>query len=80
MIRKFVRNNQLLTAVIIYFVLYFIINKLSPSLLYNRDGSLRTFGIGYLNKTIIPIWLVSIILAILSYLIVLYYLAIPKIY
>ena len=80
MIRKYIRNNQLLTAVLIYFILYLLINKCSPSLLYNTDGSIRSFGIGYLNKTIIPVWLVSILLAILSYLFVLYYLAIPKIY
>lgn len=80
MLRKYIQRNQLLTAVIIYFALYTLINKLNPSLLYKQDGSLRTFGVGYLNKTILPVWLISIMLAILSYVIVLYYLAIPKIY
>ena len=80
MIRKFVQNNILFTSIFIYFTLYILINKLNPSLLYKQDGSLRTFGVGYLNKTIVPIWLVSILLAILSYILVLYYLAIPKIY
>jgi hypothetical protein len=80
MVRKFVQNNLLLTSIFIYFILYVLVNKLNPSLLYKQDGSLRTFGVGYLNKTIVPIWLVSIVLAILSYVLVLYYLAIPKIY
>jgi len=80
MIRKFVQTNLLLTSIFIYFTLYVLVNKLNPSLLYKQDGSLRTFGVGYLNKTIVPIWLVSIVLAILSYVLVLYYLAIPKIY
>ena len=46
--------------------------------MYNEDGSLRQFGLGYKNKTIITGWLLSIILAILSYLFVLYYLDYPK--
>ena len=44
-------------------------------MLYEDDGSFRQFGIGYQHKTIIPIWLVSIIIAIFSYLSVMYYLA-----
>lgn len=51
---------------------------LKPSFLYNKDGSIREFGIGYKNKTILPIWLLSLILGILSYLIVMFYLASPK--
>ena len=51
---------------------------LKPSLLYNNDGSLREFGIGYDRKTVLPIWLFSLVLAILSYLFVLYCLALPK--
>jgi len=50
-----------------------IIQYTNPSFLYNEDGSLREFGIGYSSKTILPIWLVAIIIAILSYLAVLIY-------
>ena len=46
---------------------------------YNSDGSLRQFGIGTKKKTVLPIWLLSLILAIFSYLFVLYYLSFPKI-
>jgi hypothetical protein len=38
------------------------------------DGSFREFGVGYKNKTVIPIWVVSIIIAILCYLAISYYL------
>ncbi len=48
---------------------------MKPRLLYDTDGSFRQFGVGYRHKTVIPIWLVSIILAIFSYIAVLYYLA-----
>ena len=39
---------------------------------FNKDGSIRKFGIGYKRKTVIPIWLLSIIFAILAYYLVLY--------
>jgi hypothetical protein len=56
-----------------------LILKLKPGFLYNHDGTLRTFGVGYKNKTVIPVWLLAIALAILSYLGILYYLIYPKI-
>ena len=49
------------------------INK--PSLLYENDGSFRKFGVGYRKKTVVPIWLISIIVALLSYVAVSFYLA-----
>ena len=54
-------------AVFIFLILFGIINALRPSVIYNKDLSFRRFGIGYKNKTVIPIWLLSIILAILVY-------------
>jgi hypothetical protein len=48
---------------------------LKPTIMYNEDGGFRPFGVGYRHKTVVPIWLVSILVAIFSYLGVLYYLA-----
>jgi hypothetical protein len=45
---------------------------MNPSFLYNEDGSLREFGVGYSSKTVLPIWLIAILLGILSYLFVYY--------
>ena len=41
---------------------------------HNKNGSIKDFGLGYKNKTVLPIWLITIILAIISYFLVLYYL------
>ena len=60
-------------AVFIFLILFGIINALRPSVIYNKDLSFRRFGIGYKNKTVIPIWLLSIILAILVYVAVIYF-------
>ena len=47
--------------------------------MYNENGSLRQFGIGFQRKTVVPAWLVAIIIAILSYLLVLY-VSTPQLY
>ena len=80
MIRTIVRNNKSSFAIIL-FVMFFVIFQLSePSFLYDNNGALRQFGLGMKNKTILPVWLLSIFLAIISYLLILYYLSFPKMY
>jgi hypothetical protein len=61
-----------------FICIFFIIQHFKPAFIYKKDGSLRQFGIGYKEKTILPIWLISIVLAILSYVFVMYYLAMPR--
>jgi uncharacterized membrane protein YozB (DUF420 family) len=73
----FIRNNPVLVSIILFLTLFIIFHLLKPGFLYNKDGSLRQFGVGYRNKTILPVWLLSIILGILSYLFVRYYLSKP---
>ena len=72
MLRTFTRNNTTLVSVVIFLVIFGIFQMIKPSFLYNNDGSLREFGVGYKNKTILPLWLFSIVLGILTYVLVLY--------
>jgi hypothetical protein len=72
-LKNIISKHKSSAAIILFVVLLFIIHTLKPSLIYNTDGSFRSFGVGYKNKTVVPIWLVSICLAILSYLAVSYY-------
>ena len=78
--RQFIRNNITLVAIILFLIIFIPIQIIKPAFLYNKDGSIREFGIGYKNKTIVPLWLFSILLGILTYLFVMYYLAFPKLY
>jgi hypothetical protein len=73
--RGFIYKNKLPISILIFLVLFSIIHYIKPGLLYTNEGGFRQFGIGYRHKTVIPIWLVAIFLAILCYLSVLYYLA-----
>jgi hypothetical protein len=78
--RPFIRNNSVLVAIVLFLVLFIFIQFGKPGFLYKSDGSLREFGVGYRNKTILPVWLLSIILGILCYLFILFYLANPQIF
>jgi hypothetical protein len=78
--RNYIRDNITLFSVILFMVIFGSIQFMKPRFLYNKDGSVREFGIGYKNKTIFPIWLLSIILGILSYLAVMYYVTAPRLF
>jgi uncharacterized membrane protein YozB (DUF420 family) len=75
MYRSYIAKNPTLVSVLLFLVIFITIQIGKPSFLYRDDGSIREFGVGYRNKTILPIWLLAIILGILSYLFVLYYLS-----
>jgi hypothetical protein len=73
--KGFVRYHKLSISIIIFLIMFSIVHMMKPTMLYNDDGSFRQFGVGYRHKTVIPIWFVSMVIAIFSYLFVLYYLA-----
>lgn len=73
MIHQFIQRNIPLTAILIFMIVFILTQVSKPSIFYNLDGSMRMFGVGYRNKTILPVWLLSIFIGILSYIAVLYY-------
>jgi hypothetical protein len=73
--KKIINQNKISISIFIFLIAFGIFHYIKPGFAYDNDGAFRQFGLGYKNKTIIPIWLVAIIFAIFSYLIVLYYLA-----
>jgi hypothetical protein len=66
-IKFYVRQHLTLMSIILFLTIFGFIQFMQPAFLYNSDGSLRDFGVGYKNKTILPVWLLSIVLGILSY-------------
>jgi hypothetical protein len=75
-LKGFVRYHKLNVTIFLFLILFTLVHLLKPGLVYEKDGSFREFGVGYRHKTVIPIWVVSIVLAILSYLAVSWYLLI----
>jgi hypothetical protein len=80
MYQQFIRNNPVLTSIILFLVIFILIILGKPGFIFNNDGSLRQFGVGYRNKTILPVWLLAIILGILCYVFVLYSIVHPKLF
>jgi hypothetical protein len=78
MLKKFIINNINLVSIIIFTILFIGIITIKPHFIFDKLGRPREFGLGYKNKTILPIWLIIIILAIISYLFVLYYINFSK--
>lgn len=78
MLRQFIQNNVNLTTIVLFLIFFIILIITKPGFIFDKRGRPREFGLGYKNKTVIPIWLAILILAIFSYLIVLYYLNLNK--
>lgn len=78
MYRSFIKKNTTSVAILIFISIFFTIQYLKPQFMFKKDGSIRQFGIGYKEKTVLPIWLIAIVIAILSYVFVMYYLAMPR--
>jgi hypothetical protein len=78
--RNYIRENITLVSVVLFIIIFGMIQMMKPACFYNKDGSISEFGIGYKNKTILPIWLSSIVLGILCYLAVMYYIAYPRMF
>lgn len=78
-LRTILKKNITATTIIFFVLMYIFINYLKPAFLYTHKGTLRQFGLGYKQKTIFPLWLLSIIMAIISYLVIRFYIIYPNI-
>ena len=67
-----IKKNRLSVSIILFLIIFITILQFKPAFLFNKDGSIRNFGLGKSNTSIIPIWLFGILIATLSYLLILY--------
>ena len=44
--RLFIRRNVTSVAIVIFIILFCIIQTVEPAFIYNKDGTLRQFGLG----------------------------------
>lgn len=73
MYKSFIKKNLIGTSIFIFVLIYIILICIKPSFLFTKEGSIRHFGLGKRNSTIIPIWLITIIMVIFIYLTVFSY-------
>ena len=64
--------NTLTFAIAVFMVTFAVFIGTSPSFAFDAKGRAKPFGIGIKRRTVTPVWLVAIIIAILSYTAVLY--------
>jgi len=64
----YIRKHKVIVAIFFFLVLFSTLHYLKPKCIYNDEGGFRPFGLGYRHKTILPIWVVAILLAIFCYL------------
>lgn len=77
--RGTLRTHITSISIVIFAIVYCYLNYLKPAFLYNKNGSLREFGVGFKKKTVVPLWLITIFIAIMSYFSVLYYIESPNV-
>ena len=70
---SFVRKHSKAVSIVVFIIVFIIIVNLKPGFLFNKNGMIRKFGLGKMNCTIVPLWLFVIVIAILSYLVINYY-------
>lgn len=75
-IKQLVRIHKINFAILLFLIVFSVIHYLKPNIIYNEEGGFRPFGLGYRNKTVVPMWVVAIVLGILSYLAVLWFLTV----
>jgi hypothetical protein len=68
--KALLRRNIVNLSILLFLFLFALLHYIKPGLVYDHDGSFRQFGLGYKHKTVTPVWIFAIIIAILSYIIV----------
>jgi hypothetical protein len=68
--KKLLRIYKVQFAILLFIISFSGFHTIKPSFAYQPNGAYRPFGVGFKHKTVIPIWIVAIIFAILSYLII----------
>lgn len=68
--KKALRIYKVQFAIFLFLISFSVFHWIKPSFAYQPNGAYRPFGVGYKHKTVIPIWVVAIVFAIISYLII----------
>ena len=62
----FTIDKNLQTVLIILLFINFVVYKVKPEMIFNKDGEMKDFGVGP-DKTITPFWLVTLSISLIIY-------------
>ena len=60
--KTFLKAYTMHISILLFLILMVGVHLIKPGFIYNQEGGFRPFGIGYKHKTVIPMYIVSIIL------------------
>ena len=64
---KIIHQSPLKSAIILYLLIVIIILIIKPKSLFDSKGNSKQFGVGREDKTIFPVWLLFLLIAIICY-------------
>lgn len=75
---RLILKNRLGVSMALFTILFSVVVIVKPNFIFDHDGAFREFGVGNSSKTVIPMWLFVVVLALLSYYSVIYIIAYPN--
>lgn len=72
LLKTLIKKNKVAVSIILFMIIFYSVNEMKPAIFFDKDGSLKQFGLGYKHKTVVPLWLFAILTAILCYIAVSY--------
>lgn len=60
-------GNTIHISILLYLLTMIVIWILKPNMIFNKKGEAKEFGVGRNDRTILPLWLVAILVSILTY-------------
>ncbi len=69
-----ISTYRMYISIVLFLMAFSAMHTWKPTIIYNKSGMFRPFGVGHSQTTILPIWLATMYLAILSYLAVIWFL------
>ena len=73
---NFINYTPVKSAIVLYLILILLILIWKPRGIFDENGNSKLFGVGYKYKTLLPLWLLFILIAIICY----YFVIIIKIF
>ncbi len=71
MVSHYFRKYATTISIVLFAIIYAVLSVYKPAMMFSKDGDIREFGVGQSNKTIMPLWLVSLLLGIMCYFVIL---------
>ena len=62
-----ISGNTIHISILLYLLTMIVIWILKPNMIFNKKGEAKEFGVGRNDRTILPLWLVAILVSILTY-------------